>query len=60
MFPVMGRFRDRGRVRGYNIQFVQNKNHYAYGESPQRCVRLCECVCVCVRERERGGGGVAN
>jgi len=44
MFHVMGRFKDRGRVRGLNIQLVQYKNHYAYGESPQRCV----CVCVSV------------
>jgi len=46
MFPVMGRFRGMDSVRGLNIQFVQYKNHYFYGESSQS-------VCVCVRERER-------
>lgn len=33
---VMSRFRGTVGVRGDNIQSVQYKNHYAYGESPQR------------------------
>jgi len=30
MFSVMGRFRDRISVRGYNIQCEQYKNPYFY------------------------------
>jgi len=32
---------------GYNIQFVQNKKLYVYGESTYR-KQICVCVCVCV------------
>ncbi len=40
------------------MQFVQYKNHYAYGMSPlftKTNVCVCVCVCVCVWV---GGGGV--
>ncbi len=30
-----------------NVRFVQYKNHYAYGEFPQK-METCACVCVCV------------
>ncbi len=40
------------RCRVVHIQFVQYKNHYAYGMSPlftKTNVCVCVCVCVCVR-----------